>query len=376
MANDKVTWSELRKLVAQNSNITEQESGDFLNALLDAITAGLKEDKQVKIKGIGTFSLKSVAPRKSINIATGESFIIEGYNKLTFNAEATLKENVEKRIDSPKTAETVAEVLQDPIKKLGEQADEIVDILADLGQSPISIEPTKLEENTSKKKKKAQPILEKKEEKAISEAGEELVEDVVIDEPSHTEHQLESIPPTSTPPSTINTSAYLKWIGWIFLILLLCAFIGAGCYNRDSIVQWWQCVQDCQQSAEESVILTEDFVAEPKETIDEIFVEETIENTPKKIVPLAEQPRIYSEFIDTEVVTYGSRLTWIAYKYYGEKDLWVFIYEANRKQIENPNYLRMKQKIRIPKLDEKLKELSNPEVRKLVDDLAKEYLNK
>ena len=76
MANDKVTWSELRKLVAQNSNITEQESGDFLNALLDAIAAGLKEDKQVKIKGIGTFSLKSVAPRKSINIATGESFII------------------------------------------------------------------------------------------------------------------------------------------------------------------------------------------------------------------------------------------------------------------------------------------------------------
>lgn len=376
MANDKVTWSELRKLVAQNSNITEPESGDFLNALLDAITAGLKKDKQVKIKGIGTFSLKSVAPRKSINIATGDSFIIEGYNKLTFNAEATLKENVEKRIDSPKTAETVAEVLQDPIKKLGEQADEIVDILADLGQSPISIEPTKLEENTSKKKKKAQPILEKKEEKAISEAGEELVENVAVDELSHTEKLLESIPPTSTPPPTINTSAYLKWIGWIFLILLLCAFVGAGCYNRDSIVQWWQCVQDCQQSVEESVILTEDFVAEPKETIDEIFIEKTIENTPKKIVPLAEQPRIYSEFIDTEVVTYGSRLTWIAYKYYSEKDLWVFIYEANRKQIENPNYLRMKQKIRIPKLDEKLKELSNPEVRKLVDDLAKEYLNK
>ena len=376
MANDKVTWSELRKLVAQNSNITEQESGDFLNALLDAITAGLKEDKQVKIKGIGTFSLKSVAPRKSINIATGESFIIDGYNKLTFNAEATLKENVEKRIDSPKTAETVAEVLQDPIKKLGEQADEIVDILADLGQSPISIEPTKLEKNTSKKKKKAQPILEKKEEKATSEAAEELVEDVAIDEPSHTEHQLESIPPTSTPPSTINTSAYLKWIGWIFLILLLCAFIGAGCYNRDSIVQWWQCVQDCQQSVEEDVIATEDFVSTPEENVEEIFIEETTEVPPENIIPLAEQPRVYSEFIATEVVTYGSRLTCIAYKYYGEKDLWVFIYEANRKQIENPNYLRMKQKIRIPKLDEKLKELSDPEVRKLVDDLAKEYLNK
>ena len=84
MANDKLTWVELRKAVAQAANLTEQETGQFLNALLDALVEGLKEDKQVKIKGIGTFSLKAVAPRKSVNIATGETFTIEGYNKLTF----------------------------------------------------------------------------------------------------------------------------------------------------------------------------------------------------------------------------------------------------------------------------------------------------
>ena len=121
MANDKITWVELRKLVAQNTGLSEQEVNLFLESLLEAIITGLKEDKQVKIKGIGTFGLKAVAPRKSVNIATGEAFTIEGYNKLTFNAEATLKENVEKRLEQPKTTEVVADILQDPIQKLGEQ---------------------------------------------------------------------------------------------------------------------------------------------------------------------------------------------------------------------------------------------------------------
>ena len=34
-------------------------------------------------------------------------------------------------------------------------------------------------------------------------------------------------------------------------------------------------------------------------------------------------------FIGIEQVGKDSRLAWIAYKYYAQKDLWVFIYEAN-----------------------------------------------
>ena len=84
MASDKLTWVELRKAVAETANTSEQEAGQFLNALLDAILTGLKEDKQVKVKGIGTFALKAVAPRKSVNIATGETITIEGYNEASW----------------------------------------------------------------------------------------------------------------------------------------------------------------------------------------------------------------------------------------------------------------------------------------------------
>ena len=146
MANEKLTWLELRKAVAEYANTSEQEAEQFLDALLDGIVEGLKTDKQVKIKGLGNFSLKAVAPRKSVNIATGEAYTIEGYNKLVFNAEAMLKESVEKRIEQPKTEVIVAELNNDPIKKLGEQANEIVDLLADLGQAPNTVEITEVQE--------------------------------------------------------------------------------------------------------------------------------------------------------------------------------------------------------------------------------------
>ena len=170
MANEKLTWTELRKAVAEMAGTSEQEATIFLNALVDAILVGLKEDQQVKVKGIGTFALKAMAARKSVNIATGEEFTIEGYNKLTFSAEASLKESVEKRLEAPQTVEAVKEVTADPLKKLGEQAEEIVDILADLGQAvsggSVEVEEVQEVEESSEVQKvqEVQKVEEKKEE--------------------------------------------------------------------------------------------------------------------------------------------------------------------------------------------------------------------
>lgn len=378
MANDKITWVELRKLVAQNASLPEQEVSRFLDALLDAIIAGLKEDKQVKIKGIGTFSIKAVAPRKSVNIATGEAFTIEGYNKLTFNAEAALKENVEKRLEQPKTTEVVADILQDPIQKLGEQADEIVDILADLGQAPVHDTPSLSEEATNTENMVEEPIQEE----IIHDKIEEFsVEEESAEDPKNSQivsaEKEKTASKTVTPTVIIHPKCFCncwKWIGWTLLSLLLFGFIGAACYHCRDIIQWWQCTSNSQQTeAEETIITT---IEEPICVEEETFVEqEVVEEVTPAVVPLAEQPREYTDFIATEVVTDGSRLTWIAYKHYGNKDLWVFIYEANRKLIDNPNQLRMNQEIQVPALNERLLDLSDPEVRQLVDDLAKQYLN-
>ena len=346
MANEKLTWLELRKAVAEYANISEQEAGQFLNALLDGVIEGLKVDKQVKIKGLGSFSLKAVAPRKSVNIATGETFTIEGYNKLTFSAESMLKESVEKRLEQPRTGAVLSELNNDPLKKLGEQADEIVDILAELGQAVTkpSLEVEEVVEVPEvSKEETAETIEESVSVEPMEEPAEKPTAEVVAEKPI--------VKPAPAPKPTCKCH---KWVCWVIFAALLLGIAGTGFYFRETIMQWWQCVQDCQQATEEVVV--EEVVEEPA------------------ALSLADQPREYVNFIGIERVGQDSRLAWIAYKYYAQKDLWVFIYEANRDLIKHPSKVHPGVYIRIPELSEEYRNLYNPELRQLVDSLATMYL--
>ena len=345
MANEKLTWLELRKAVAEYANISEQEAGQFLNALLDGVIEGLKVDKQVKIKGLGSFSLKAVAPRKSVNIATGETFTIEGYNKLTFSAESMLKESVEKRLEQPRTGAVLSELNNDPLKKLGEQADEIVDILAELGQA-VTKPSLEVEEVVEVPEVSKEETAETIEESASVEPMEEPAE-----KPTAEVEKQPIVKPSPTPKPACKCH---KWACWVIFAALLLGIAGTGWYFRETIMQWWQCVQDCQQATEEVVV--EEVVEEPV------------------VVSLADQPREYVNFIGIERVGQDSRLAWIAYKYYAQKDLWVFIYEANRDLIKHPSKVHPGVYIRIPELSEEYRNLYNPELRQLVDSLATMYL--
>jgi len=359
MANDKLTWTELRKAVAEYANTSEQEAGQFLSALLEGVVEGLKTDKQVKIKGLGSFSLKAVAPRKSVNIATGETFTIEGYNKLTFSAESMLKESVEKRLEQPKTEAVMAEINNDPIKKLGEQATEIVDILAELGQAVnTGATPQPLPAEEPVEEPAEEPIKEVAEE-AIEEPVEEPIKEVVEEPAEEVVEEVVEEPAMEKPtqePTCKPTCKCHKWVCWLIGALLLLGIVGTAVYFRATLIQWWQCMQDCQPTTEEVTVLEE--VVEVKE------------------LTLAEKPREYVNFIGIEQVGKDSRLAWIAYKYYAQKDLWVFIYEANRDIIKHPAHVREGQVIRIPELSEEYRNLYNPELKQLVDSLATEYLEK
>ena len=348
MANEKITWSELRKAVAEMAGTSEQEATNFLNALVDAILVGLKEDQQVKVKGIGTFALKAMAARKSVNIATGEEYTIEGYNKLTFSAESLLKENVEKRLEIPPTIEVVKELTDDPLKKLGEQAEEIVDILADLGQvvSKPGLEVQEVQDSSEVQEENIEePVDEANEAPTLEEPIAEVIQEPAVE--------------IKEKPTQKPTGKCHKWVCWLIGAIILLGIIGTGVYFRATLQQWWQCMQDCQPVME---------VEEVQEGSEVQEVQEVQE------VALADQPREYVNFIGIERVGKDSRLAWIAYKYYAQKDLWVFIYEANRDIIKHPTHVRPGQHIRIPELDEKYRNLYNPELRQLVDSLAAEYL--
>ena len=88
-----------------------------------------------------------------------------------------------------------------------------------------------------------------------------------------------------------------------------------------------------------------------------------------------EQTRTYNEFIATEEVIQGSRLTRIAERHYGAIEFWVYIYEANRDVLPTPAKIEPGMRLKIPKLDPKLIDKDNPACIAYAVGLQEKYLN-
>jgi len=89
--------------VAKKHKITVKEAEKFVSAIFDVVNEGLKTDKLVKVKGLGTFKVQAVKPRESVNVNTGERVLIEGHEKVSFTPDATMKELVNKPFEQFET---------------------------------------------------------------------------------------------------------------------------------------------------------------------------------------------------------------------------------------------------------------------------------
>ena len=310
----KLNWIELRKAVAAHLGTSERETAAFMNALITQIQLGLKNERQVRITGLGTFRLQEVSPRKSVDVTTGQAIVLPGYNKVVFVPEIGIKELVQ--TGTPTTNEEE----DTPLQRLGKQADEIVAII----QRDINTtEP--VEANT------AVPA----ESNSQSSTGESPETDSA--EPVQKVYHF--------------TRDLLITISIIIVLLVGCYFL-----LRTGIRHW---IDDKLHQVEQVITPTEKTDIDNPEKLDSLEA------------PNA--PRVYTEFIATETVGKGSRLAYLARKYYGQTDLWVFIYEANCDQYANPNEIKTGDKLRIPKLSAELQDLTNPQTRQLVDQLLEEY---
>lgn len=99
-------------------------------------------------------------------------------------------------------------------------------------------------------------------------------------------------------------------------------------------------------------------VVVPKDTLDSLtqMAPEPVDS----LQLLFDNPRVYDEFIATERIVRGSRLTRMSERYYGAPDFWVYIYEANMDNLSHPDSIVAGTLIRIPKLDPRLIDECNP----------------
>ena len=407
MADNKLNNVHLRQAIIDRTDATEREANLFLRVLVEQIIEGLRSGEQIKINGLGTFRLQEMAPRKSVNVNTGEPIIIPGYTKVVFAPEVSMREMVEKNksvtpivnLNGDSSAAPVDEEALSPLEKLGRQADEIVGILADLGQDPrmrsqaaeesapakearaetmdsaateeVAEEPVSeavaeevateemiseevAEEEIAEEKAEekvaepiaetvAKPVVEPVVEPVAEPIAEPVVEPVAepVAEPTKEEPvvmPVESIAPVAGKADKKRKYHFLRDT-LICVVCLLVVLAGGFLFLRGAMANWIDSLV-----AKREPVATDTVVAIPSTPMVEEVTEDTavIENAP-------ELP-VYQQFIATEEIREGSRLTWLAYRYYGNKDLWVYIYDANKDHLGNPNEIRVGTPIRIPRL--------------------------
>ena len=424
MAEEKITIVDLRKAIAKQTEIEEAQVNAFLNQLIATIKDGLRKDKLVKISGLGTFKLQWVEPRKSVNISTGEPIVIEGYQKLSFTPEQSVKERINEPyadlapviLDEQGNAIEGQMPKADPMQKFDEQALEIKDILADLGADLTQEEPAATETKVD------EPIAESNEESAIEESAAEIVETPAVETPEVEVPKVEE-PKVETPeveapkveepevetPKAAEVSSEKKskeekkekpFRGWLVAIitvlsLIILLFI-CGLFLQNKIEEWADMLNG-KIGVEETMLDYEDYssdaVSSTANTVvlsndsantEAVTDSATAENGDSSALAETDKPlsktdfykeRIYTEFIGFETVREGSRLTWIAKKFYDNKELWVFIYEANRDKIKNPSTVTVGTQLKIPALPDEFSDPNNMKAQHLIKKLQEQYLN-
>ena len=412
---DKLSWSELRRALAQRANISEKDANTFLTAFNAQLLEALKTEKQVKINGLGTFKLQAVAPRKSVDVTTGSEITIEGYNKVSFVPEAGVKELIEK-VEAGEAVEAL-----EPIQKLGAQADEIVDILGDLGElpkeekaeepveetapveEPVEEEPVaeepKEEEPVAEEPKEEEPVVEepKAEEPIVAEpviaevpAEEPKEEEPMAEEPKE-EEQKEEVEPLIVLEKPAKKKNYFLRALLIFFIILLILCVVGYFFLRKQVCEWFDILKEkvdkielfnkCSAPSEEveAAAAEDELVLEvPEEAAEQVAeseapkaeVQKDQKAEAKPVATKKEEPKKakYEELLLTEEITEGSRLAWISRKYYGHPDYWPYLYDANRDRINNPSNVPVGTQIRVPKLTKAQRDMTSSEYLRLKEE--------
>lgn len=82
--NEKITLPSLVALLSARTSDTKKQTEDFVKEFFASVSELLAAGEQVKIKDIGVFKTVAVEARKSVNVSTGEEYLIPGHRKVVF----------------------------------------------------------------------------------------------------------------------------------------------------------------------------------------------------------------------------------------------------------------------------------------------------
>jgi nucleoid DNA-binding protein len=374
--NKKVSLQELTDTIVAQSGATKRFTESFLRELVQVIQEYLEKDGVVKVKGLGTFKLIWNEPRKSVDVSTGNTIVLPGHYKVTFMPDNEVKEKINAPYAHLETVMGGAEVISE-VEESGE-------LIVEKGEvNPLQVESST--DDVLLNRKIDEPLTIKRE---PSDLDSDSPTHQITDSPERSDLDTAS-PPHQITDSPIESPSKKKWWVIMVVLMLLCLLGAAGYYWKDLLLP--------QRNTPVATQTKVPVVVVQIDTIDDVITDTiaadkweqektTLENdsTPvievpvDTIVELTLENYTYQDALnapvrDTVTVIDGSRLTMVAYRAFGHKAFWVYVYDANRNVLTSPNAVEKGMKLVIPDLP---LSIVNPKSKLCIDkalELAKQY---
>lgn len=341
--NQKITFPELVELVAHRQGCSKREADAFLREFTALMSEVISSGESLRIAGLGLFKPVWVEDRASVNVQTGEPYVIPGHYKLVFTPVKSVRDAVNEPFSCfcvevlPDDAE-----LDDPVS--GNMP------MSDAGFSGDSFESEEKKEKSATfdeaavvsndRQEEEEDIPEKKEE--VNEAD---IESGVLDkeqpESDNGQFEVECEGPEESRLATDkekqeeksemrisdgtdypHTIRKREWrSGFLTGFFVSATIIGFVLF---CIYMFAMERQDV--GYRQSAVPTDSVSSLP---VDEAKVGDMMPvDAIEEAVPLE---------IVTDTVRRGVFLTSLSLKHYGHKAFWVYIYQENRDKIKNPD---------------------------------------
>lgn len=413
MNKEKISSQEIVDLLATKLSVSKRIAEDFLKNMFSTIEESLLEGEPVKVKNFGTFKLQWNEPRKSVNVNTGEEIILPGFNKVIFTPETSLKNIVNEPFAhlEPLVLDDIQEKQHshDPLKILNDQAIEIKNILSEINSTANKVEPVAVttslvseigdeveeveqfeDENPQSEIEPSIVINQEAETSANPELTNGSVEEVgnlkenevsvnaettnsssgVIDnkiqEEKQEENKIVEILKSKVETDETASQNFFKRRKKLWLFIIFLSVIGGGAilYFYNLTFHSW-----VNRNVLSITVKTKNWTGKNVtptapfgQNLSDSIVRDS-SNTKEVVDPyiiMFENARKYEELITIDRARTTISLTSLSERFYGHKDFWVYIYDANIENIQDPENIKVGTLIKIPKIDERLIDVNNP----------------
>lgn len=347
--NNKITFPKLASLLADKSGRSKRFSEDFLRDFFALISDQLEAGETVKIKGLGTFRLMRVEPRKSVDVTTGQPMEISGHSKVVFTPAKELAEAVNAPFEAFSTIEIGDDVDINEIDESPEDIPEEPQLSEKLNEYPEAASENIPEPAAETIAPQTDLLpLESNEKK------EEYDDFEMVDEPSEPDTSGNEEWRYYERARERRQRVRRQWM-WAGVFGLGCAALGVivtfavwSLWTRPDFSKPEKTVKVAKSDVNRNSGEQEINKAENSDEDEfEISEEELANLQPLEIDPV---PTSASDEEVYDTIGTSRYLTTMAKAHYGNNKLWPYIYEENKDNIGHPDRIRPGTPIRIPKL--------------------------